>query len=164
MVSVALGRDDGGPGRVVLLRPVRLGGLQLDFLLPACAGNRSSRNPHRSSRLSTSVAPARAGSDLPGSAGMTRLLGSALSRVQQVDTLLSRRSGRRRILVDARTPVNYTMVAPVVRTMAADPRIAFYFTASEEPARLTEIYREAPGVRTIEPRRAALMKFDAYVA
>jgi hypothetical protein len=95
---------------------------------------------------------------------MTGLIGSALSRVQQVDTRFSRRSGRRRILVDGRTPVNYTMVAPVVRAMEADPRVQFYFTASEEPERLADIYREAPQVRTIDPRRAALMKFDAYVA
>jgi hypothetical protein len=95
---------------------------------------------------------------------MSRLIGTALNRVQQVDTRLSRRSGRRRILVDARTPVNYTMVAPVVRAIASDPRVEFYFTASEEPHRLADIYREAVGVRTLDPRRAALMKFDAYVA
>ncbi len=95
---------------------------------------------------------------------MTGLIGAALNRVQDLDARLSRRSGRRRILVDGRTPVNYTMVAPVVRALQADPRVAFYFTASEEPDRLAEIYREAPGARTIHPRRAALMKFDAYVA
>lgn len=95
---------------------------------------------------------------------MMGLVTSALSRVQQVDTRISRRSGRRRILVDSRTPVNFTMVAPVVRAMAQDPRIQFYFTASEEPACIGGIYREAAGVRTIDPRRAALMKFDAYVA
>jgi CDP-glycerol glycerophosphotransferase (TagB/SpsB family) len=95
---------------------------------------------------------------------MTRLIGTALSRFQQVDTILSRRSGRRRILVDGRTPVNYTMVAPVVRAMSSDPRVEFFFTASEEPGRLADIYREAPDVRTVDPRRAALMKFDAYVA
>jgi CDP-glycerol glycerophosphotransferase (TagB/SpsB family) len=95
---------------------------------------------------------------------VTPLLGRALSSVQKVDTVLSRWSGRRRILVDSRTPVNYTMVAPIVRAMRADPRVEFYFTASEEPERLADIYREAPGVRTIHPRRAALMKFDAYLA
>ncbi|MEN3339130.1 MAG: hypothetical protein V7647_2806 [Acidobacteriota bacterium] len=95
---------------------------------------------------------------------MTRLLGRALTGVQKVDTILSRWSGRRRILVDSRTPVNYTMVAPVVRAMRTDPRVEFYFTASEEPERLADIYREAPGARTIDPRRAALMKFDAYLA
>lgn len=95
---------------------------------------------------------------------VTRGLGSALQSVRALDTRLSRRDGRRRILVDARTPVNYTMVAPVVRAMAEDPRIEFWFTASEEPDKIASIYREARGVRTIHPRRAALMKFDAYVA
>jgi hypothetical protein len=89
---------------------------------------------------------------------------SALEAVRSLDTRLSRRSGRRRLLVDARTPVNFTMVAPVVRAMEQDPRIEFWFTASEEPGRVREIFHEAPGVRTVHPRRAALMKFDAYIA
>lgn len=93
-----------------------------------------------------------------------RLIEAALERVRGIDTRISRLSGRRRILVDSRTPVNFTMVAPVVRAMQHDPRVDFYFTASEEPARLAAIYREAAGVRTIHPRRAALMKFDAYIA
>jgi hypothetical protein len=95
---------------------------------------------------------------------MTGILTSAISAARDLDTRLTRRSNRRRILVDARTPVNFTMVAPVVRAMERDPRIDFYFTASEEPGRLASIYREAAGVRTIHPARAALMKFDAYVA
>ena len=95
---------------------------------------------------------------------MTTLLGTALEGVRDLDTRLARRAGRRRILVDARTPVNFTMVAPVVRTLERDPRIEFFFTASEEPERMSAIYREAPDVRVIHPRRAALMKFDAYIA
>ena len=39
----------------------------------------------------------------------------------------------RRILVNARTAVNYVMVAPVHRRLAADPRVGFFFIASEEP-------------------------------
>ena len=47
---------------------------------------------------------------------------------------MARRAGRRRILVDARTPVNYTHVRAVHRALAADPRVSrSYFTASEEP-------------------------------
>jgi hypothetical protein len=95
---------------------------------------------------------------------MAALLRAALDRARWLDTRVSRLSGRRRILVDGRTPVNFTMVAPVVRAMARDPRIEFFFTASEEPEQLGAIYQEAGGVRTIHPRRAALMKFDAYVA
>ena len=87
-----------------------------------------------------------------------------IASLRRLDTRLSRLGGTRRVLVDGRTPVNFTMVAPVVRAMAQDPRVRFFFTASEEPGRLAQIYREAPDVTTIHPLRAALMKFDAYVA
>ena len=106
---------------------------------------------------------------------MMPLLSGALASLRRADRVLGQRSGRRRILVDARTPVNFTMVAPVYRAMAADPRVSFFFTASEEPGRLHDIYREAratrpagpgaaQGVRLIEPSAARRMRFDAYVA
>ena len=95
---------------------------------------------------------------------MKALLRTALNGVRDFDTRRSRRSGRRRVLVDGRTPVNFTMVAPIVRAIEPDPRVEFYFTASEEPERMAHVYSEAPEVTTIDPRRAALMKFDAYVA
>jgi hypothetical protein len=107
---------------------------------------------------------ARDGARPPATARARAWLGEAVERLRALDTRLSRRAGVRRLLVDSRTPVNYTMVAPVVRAMAGDPRVEFFFTASEEPARMASIYREAPGVRTIHPRRAALLKFDAYIA
>ena len=76
--------------------------------------------------------------------------------VRRLDTRLSRRSDRRRILVDARTPVNFTMVAPVFRAMQADPRVEFYFTASEEPARMRgDLPRGAPGDRGTDRIRCA---------
>ena len=95
---------------------------------------------------------------------MSAVVSTVLGGVRRLDKHLSRRSDRRRILVDARTPVNFTMVAPVYRAMQADPRIEFYFTASEEPARITAIYHEAQGIRLITPRPAALIRFDAYIA
>lgn len=95
---------------------------------------------------------------------MSGVIADALSGVRELDTRISRRSGRRRVLVDARTPVNFTVVAPIVRALQRDPRVEFFFTASEEPARIAQIYREAPEVRTVHPGRAALMKFDAYIA
>jgi hypothetical protein len=70
----------------------------------------------------------------------------------------------RRILFDARTPVHYTMFAPVHAAMAADERVKFYFVASEEPARAGRIFRDAgPQANVIGPARAALTKFDAYM-
>lgn len=89
---------------------------------------------------------------------------AVIGRVRAYDKRLSRRGNRRRVLVDARTPVNYVMVAPVVQAMRSDPRVEFLFTASEEPRRMADIYREAPDVQLVQPVRAAAMKFDAYVA
>lgn len=61
--------------------------------------------------------------------------------------------------------MNYAIVAPVHRAMSRDPRIEFYFSASEAPERAHTILREAGAdARIISPRRAALMRFDAYVA
>lgn len=89
---------------------------------------------------------------------------SLLRRARGLDARLTRRGDRRRVLVDARTPVNFTMVAPIVRRMGDDPRVEFLFTASDEPGRLAEIYRQAGDATLVHPLRAALARFDAYVA
>ena len=91
-------------------------------------------------------------------------MGAVIDALRLVDRGIGRRSDRRRVLVDSRTPVNFTMVAPIVRAMAADPRVSFYFTASEDPGRLRDIYREAPDARLISSARARLTRFDAYLA
>lgn len=89
---------------------------------------------------------------------------NVLGTMRRLDAALGRRHGRRRILVDSRTPLNYEMVAPVARAMAADPRVSFAFTASEEPERLAQIYHHsAPAVELTTPARAALNRWDAYV-
>jgi CDP-glycerol glycerophosphotransferase (TagB/SpsB family) len=95
---------------------------------------------------------------------MNGLRRAVVRGVREYDRRVGRRGACRRILVDARTPVNYVVAAPIVRRMAQDPRIEFFFTASEEPRRLREIYREAPGVQLVAPLRASAMKFDAYLA
>jgi CDP-glycerol glycerophosphotransferase (TagB/SpsB family) len=87
-----------------------------------------------------------------------------LRAIRAADAYVGRESSQRRVLIDARTPVNYTMVSPVVRALEGDRRIQFYFTASVEPRRIRAIYREAPQIRLVHPRVAALMKFDAYIA
>ena len=71
---------------------------------------------------------------------------------------------RRRILVDARTPVHYAMFAPVHRAMEDDDRVRFSFIASDEPAQAASIFRDAGAdAAVIGPMAAALMKFDAYL-
>jgi CDP-glycerol glycerophosphotransferase (TagB/SpsB family) len=70
----------------------------------------------------------------------------------------------RRILVDARTAVNYTMFAPVHRALASDHRVHVSFIASEEPRRARHIFKDAgPQADVVTPLKAALTKFDAYV-
>ena len=70
----------------------------------------------------------------------------------------------RRILVNARTAVNYVMVAPLHRRLAADPRVRFSFIASEEPSSARTIFRDAgPDAHLVGRLRAAAMRFDAYL-
>ena len=72
---------------------------------------------------------------------------------------------RRRLLVNARTAMNYATVSPMVERMQRDPRLDFYFTASENPANHNEIYAEAVGPRKfITPFRASVTRFDVYLA
>jgi hypothetical protein len=71
---------------------------------------------------------------------------------------------KRRILVDARTPVHYSMFAPVHAAMKDDSRVRFFFIASEEPGNVRSIFRDAgPDARLIGSTAAALTKFDAYL-
>src|SRR5262249_27998035 len=70
----------------------------------------------------------------------------------------------RRILVDARTPVNYTMFAPVHAAMRDDDRVQFAFIASEDPDNAAAIFSDAgPSAELVTPARAAVMRFHAYV-
>jgi CDP-glycerol glycerophosphotransferase (TagB/SpsB family) len=72
---------------------------------------------------------------------------------------------RRRLLVNARTSMNYATLAPIVENCRRDSRLDFYFTASENP-RLTEsIYADAvQPYRFVRPALASLIKFDVYLA
>src|SRR4051812_37077051 len=71
---------------------------------------------------------------------------------------------RRRILVDARTPVHYAMFAPVHRAMEQDDRVRFSLIASDEPGQADYIFQDAGrNGSVIGPLAAALSRFDAYV-
>ena len=70
----------------------------------------------------------------------------------------------RAVLINARTPMNYAIVRPVLDAVRRDERITFYFTASEQPSMAREIYCEAGAdARLISPLRASMMRFDAYI-
>lgn len=76
----------------------------------------------------------------------------------------SRAADTRQILVDGRTAMNYATVAPIVEALQKDSRVKIFFSASESPHLLKEIYAEAPTPhRLILPETAALMHWDAYL-
>lgn len=75
-----------------------------------------------------------------------------------------RDAARRRVLINARRPMNYSIVAPVVEAIREDPRVRFYLVASEESERAPDIYRDArPGLEIITALKASSMRFDAYL-
>ena len=60
--------------------------------------------------------------------------------------------------------MNYATVAPIVERLQQDERIKVFYTASESPDRIKEIYADArPPHQLIKPKSAALMHFDAYL-
>jgi hypothetical protein len=72
---------------------------------------------------------------------------------------------RRRLLVNARTAMNYATVRPIIERLQRDPRLEIYFTSSEDPARTGQIYAEAsPPFELITPTMAAFRRFDVYLA
>lgn len=67
-------------------------------------------------------------------------------QLDRVDTLLARVSGKRRVLVDARTPMNFAILAPVFERLLRDPRIDVIFSA-DRPADVVAA-ASAAGVRS----------------
>jgi hypothetical protein len=81
-----------------------------------------------------------------------------------MDIAMTRRDGRRSILVDSRTAMNYSMAAPIQAAFAGDSRVHFYATASEPGADVAAIHRSVlPGTTVLTPRAAAAKRFDAYL-
>ena len=76
-----------------------------------------------------------------------------------------RRPDVRHVVLDARTSMEYGMMAPVHRRLLADPRIRTCLMSSERPERAAEIFREAPReVPIVSPRSALMNRFDVYLA
>jgi hypothetical protein len=93
--------------------------------------------------------------------------GQILSRVRSLDARLQRffHPERRRILINAGLPMEFSMIAPIHRRLSQDPRVEFFFTSSVHPDNARHIFADAgEAIEIISPARAALMKFDAYLA
>lgn len=75
-------------------------------------------------------------------------------RFDRVDAWLARLSGRRRVLVDARTAMNFGILAPVFERLQRDPRIEVLFTA-DRPSEVAAA-AAATGARARIHRRRAM--------
>jgi CDP-glycerol:poly(glycerophosphate) glycerophosphotransferase len=71
----------------------------------------------------------------------------------------------RTVVFDARTAMEYGMMAPLHRRLLADARVRTCLMSSERPGRAQEIFRDAPReTPVLSPREALVKRFDAYVA
>jgi hypothetical protein len=90
-----------------------------------------------------------------------------IGRAREMDTRWQRllNPDRRRVLLTARLPMEYAMMAPVHHRLRKDNRISFYLTSPADAGHRSGIFAEA-GDRSgyISPFHAAFMKFDAYLA
>ena len=90
-----------------------------------------------------------------------------VSAVRTLDARVQRfcRPYARNVLFDARTPMEYAMMAPVHRRLMTDARVHSWLTSSARPDRMPAIFRDAPHPPpTLSPRAAMMKRFDAYVA
>src|SRR5688572_21222791 len=72
---------------------------------------------------------------------------------------------RRRLLVNARTAMNYSTIAPIVERLQRDKRLKFYLTCSESPDLTRSIFAEAVRpFKFVTPLQASLIQFDVYLA
>jgi len=93
--------------------------------------------------------------------------GQIVSQLRALDTRFQRflLPDRRRILINAGLPMAFSMIEPIYRRLSQDPRVEFFFTSSVHPDNVRRIFADAgKGIRIISPARAALAKFDAYLA
>jgi hypothetical protein len=71
----------------------------------------------------------------------------------------------RHVLFDARTAMEYAMLAPLHQRLRDDPRVRLWFMSSERPDRVSEIYRDAGSdIAVVSAARAMTMAFDACLA
>ena len=95
-------------------------------------------------------------------------LGRTLARrvalgVRRVDHAVGRLAGRRRILVEARTPMNLAVIRPVLDLIRSDPRVRLQFTGPDR-ADLRAAFEElGVGDSVIGRDEATWTRFDLYV-
>lgn len=77
---------------------------------------------------------------------------------------MGRLNGRRRVLFEVRTPVNAAILRPIVRALAAEPRIQWHITRETERADVVHVVeRYGWGDHLIDRAAAQKRRWDLYV-
>jgi hypothetical protein len=95
------------------------------------------------------------------------LVSPIVRAVRDIDTRWQRfrRPDARHVVFDARTAMEYGMMAPVHRRLMADARVCSWLMSSVRPEGAGELFRDAPvSASVLSPRQAMLKHFDAYIA
>jgi hypothetical protein len=87
----------------------------------------------------------------------------AIRAVRAVDTLVGQRSGRRSILIEARTPMNLAVLRPVVDELLAESRLDVWFTGVERNDLHRAFSELGVSDQTISRGKAAWTRFDLYM-
>jgi hypothetical protein len=97
-------------------------------------------------------------------AGLGRTLARRVALgLRRVDHAVGRLAGRRRILVEARTPMNLAVIRPVLDRLLVDPRIRLQFTGPDR-ADLRAAFKElGVGGAVIGRKKATWTRFDLYI-
>jgi len=78
------------------------------------------------------------------------------AQLTRADRALARMSGRRRVLVDGRTPMNFAILSPVVERLQRDPRVDVIFTGDQSGAGADWTPARVRARRTMKWRRIDL--------
>jgi len=92
-----------------------------------------------------------------------RVASRVADEVRRVDHAVGRLAGGRRILVEARTPMNLAVIRPVLDRLRSDPRIRLLFTGPDR-ADLRAAFEElGVAANVIGRHKATWTRFDLYV-
>jgi hypothetical protein len=98
------------------------------------------------------------------SSSLGRTLARHVARgVRKVDQAVGRLAGRRRILVEARTPMNLAVIRPVLESLRADARVRLQFTGPDREDLRTAFAELGVAGNVIRRSDAIWTRFDLYV-
>lgn len=94
---------------------------------------------------------------------LTRLRAGVVAAAHQVDHNIGRRLSRRRVIVEARTPMNLAVLAPVWRALLGDERLDVRFTHPDRTDIAEAVAAAGVQSRVVPRARAAIQRWDLYL-